>query len=116
MFPASYQTVGYIPAGTQTADPMHDPQLLSETEDHYWFQFDHGTGWQNADPLIPGAQVNQTFTAPAGTFTEVPDNLRRKTEVKLSAEITDAVGQLVTAQVILGRKESALPASAKMKS
>ena len=32
MFPASYQTVGYIPAGTQTSDPANDPQLLSETE------------------------------------------------------------------------------------
>src|SRR5262249_24791114 len=42
MFPASYQTVGYVPAGQQTADPAHDPQLLSETEDHYWFQFDPG--------------------------------------------------------------------------
>ena len=26
MFPASYQTVGYIPAGTETADPANDPQ------------------------------------------------------------------------------------------
>jgi hypothetical protein len=31
-FPASYQTVGYIPAGTQVSDPANDPQLLSETE------------------------------------------------------------------------------------
>jgi uncharacterized repeat protein (TIGR01451 family) len=30
MFPASYQTVGYIPAGTPKADPANDPQLLSE--------------------------------------------------------------------------------------
>ena len=28
MFPAQYQTVGYIPAGTQTSDPANDPQLL----------------------------------------------------------------------------------------
>ena len=28
MFPASYQTVGYIPAGTQTSDPANDSQLL----------------------------------------------------------------------------------------
>src|SRR6202042_2668061 len=31
MFPASFQTAGYIPAGTQVADPADDPQLLAET-------------------------------------------------------------------------------------
>src|SRR6202035_1874952 len=48
MFPASYQTVGDIPAGTQTADPANDPQLLAETESHYWFQFDPGSGITDA--------------------------------------------------------------------
>src|SRR5207253_1040762 len=36
MFPPSSQTVGYIPAGTKTADPAHDPKLLAETRDHFW--------------------------------------------------------------------------------
>jgi uncharacterized membrane protein len=87
MFPASYQTVGYIPAGTQTADPANDPQLLAETESHYWFQFDAGSGMQDADPLMAGATIGHTFTTSTSTFTEVPDNLREKTEVKLTAEI-----------------------------
>jgi uncharacterized repeat protein (TIGR01451 family) len=86
MFPASYQTVGYIPAGTQTADPTNDPQLLSETESHSWFQFEAGQGMQDADPLVAGAQVGQSFTAATGTFPSVPDDLRQKTEVKLNAE------------------------------
>jgi hypothetical protein len=86
MFPASYQSVGYIPAGTQTADPAHDPQMLSETESHYWFQFDAGSGTQDADPLMVGATIGQTFTASTGTFAEVPDSLREKTEVSLTAE------------------------------
>ena len=81
MFPASYQTVGYIPAGTQTSDPANDPQLLAETESHYWFQFDTGSGMQDADPLMAGATIGQTFTTATGTFTEVPDDLREKTEV-----------------------------------
>src|SRR5262249_27833067 len=75
MFPASFQTIGYIPAGTQTADPAHDPQLVSETRSHDWFQFDAGHGLQNADPLMSGAQIGQTFTTAQGTFTVVPDNL-----------------------------------------
>jgi uncharacterized repeat protein (TIGR01451 family) len=87
MFPASFQTVGYIPPGTPTADPANDPQLLSETESHYWFQFDAGSGMKDADPLLAGAQVGQTFTTSTGTFAEVSDTLREKTEVTLTAEI-----------------------------
>ena len=60
MFPASFQTVGYIPAGTQTSDPANDAQLLSETESHDWFQFDAGSGMQDADPLMAGATIGQT--------------------------------------------------------
>jgi len=94
MFPASVQTVGYIPAGTQTADPADDPQLLSETESHYWFQFDTGSGMTDADPLMAGATVGQTFTTSTGTFTEVPDSLREKIEVQVVAEITNTASAL----------------------
>ena len=86
MFPASFQTVGYVPPGTQVSDPANDPQLLSETESHYWFQFDAGSGMQDADPLMAGATIGQTFTTSTGTFTEIPDALRQKTEVQLVAE------------------------------
>jgi uncharacterized repeat protein (TIGR01451 family) len=86
MFPASYQTAGYIPAGTTTADPAHDSQLLSETEAHYWFQFDAGSGFQDADPLL-SASAGAKFATPQSTFTEVPDSLREKTEITLNAEI-----------------------------
>ena len=88
MFPPSYQTVGYIPAGTKTSDPANDPKLLSETKSHYWFQFDAGSGMKDADPLMGGATVGRSFTPSAVTFTEVPDALREKTTIKLNAEIT----------------------------
>ncbi len=87
MFPASYQTVGYIPAGTQVSAPANDPQLLSETESHYWFQFDTGSGMTDADPLIPGAAIGQTFTTSTGTFSAVPQSLEATTEIQLVAEI-----------------------------
>jgi uncharacterized membrane protein len=87
MFPVSYQTVGYIPAGTQTADPADDPQLLSETESHYWFQFDAGNGMQDADPLMAGAQLGQTYSAATGAFAEVAQSLRQTTELSLTAEM-----------------------------
>jgi uncharacterized membrane protein len=94
MFPASYQTVGYIPAGTQVSDPANDQTvqadgetLQEETESHYWFEFNTGNGWENADPLMAGAQIGQTFTAATGSFTEVAQSLRQTTEVSLTAEI-----------------------------
>ena len=86
MFPASDQTVGYVPSGTQTADPANDGQLLTETENHYWFQFNAGNGFQDADPLMSGATIGKTFTTSTGTFSDVPDNLRAKTTIQLDAE------------------------------
>ena len=94
MFPASYQTVGYIPAGTQTSDPADDPQLLSETESHYWFQFNTGSGMQDADPLIAGATIGQTFTTSTGTFTQVAAGLEATTEVQLVAEMSGSASAL----------------------
>src|SRR5262249_11724592 len=87
MFPASSQTVGLIPAGTTVADPANDPQLLAETRDHYWLQFDTGSGFQDADSSgLPGGGIGTAFTPATSTFTEVADNLRHKVEVKLNAE------------------------------
>ncbi len=94
MFPVQYQTVGYIPAGTQTSDPANDPQLLSETESHYWFQFDTGSGMTDADPLMPGATIGQTFTTSTGTFTAVPQSLEATTEITLNAEFYNQISGL----------------------
>jgi len=118
MFPASYQTVGYIPADTQSSDPANDPQLLAETESHYWFQFDAGSGMEDADPLMAavtsGGQVGQAFTANTGTFAEVPDALRETTEISLTAElyypgfstITGVLGELNGASGIVGTTQT----------
>ncbi len=94
MFPASYQTVGYIPSGTQTSDPANDPQLLSETESHDWFQFDTGSGMTDADPLMAGATIGQTFTTATGTFTAVSQSLEATTEITLNAEFYNQIGEL----------------------
>ena len=88
MFPNSFQTVGYIPAGTQVSDPAHDLTLLAETRDHYWIEYDTGNGFQDADPEFAGAPIDQPVTMVQNTFAEVPDNLRHKVEVKLNAELS----------------------------
>ncbi len=94
MFPASDQTVGYLDPGTTLSDPADDPQLLAETEAHYWFQFDTGSGFQNADALMAGATIGQSFTTSTGTFAEVAQNLRATTEVQLVAEIDNTADSL----------------------
>ena len=87
MFPASYQTVGTIAAGTTISDPANDAQLLVETESHDWFQFNTGSGMRDADPLMAGATIGQTFTTATGTFAAVPGDLEETTEVQLVAEM-----------------------------
>ena len=96
MFPASYQTVGYIPAGTPVADPANDPKLLAETRNHYWVQFDAtGAGFVNADSSnLPGGGIGTAFTTTTETFTEVADALRHKVRVKLDAETYSQIGAL----------------------
>jgi hypothetical protein len=104
MFPASYQTAGYIPAGTQTSDPADDPTLLSETAQHYWFQFDSGSGMQDADPEFSGQAMGQTATASTGSFVEVPQNVRQTTEVSLTAEIYNQGAAALTGSNGLSRR------------
>ena len=94
MFPAQDETIGLIPAGTQLSDPANDPHLLAETVDHYWFQFDIGSGMEDADPLMPGATIGQPFTTSTGTFAEVADDLRATTEIQLVAEVTNTADSL----------------------
>lgn len=87
MFPAAYQTVGDVPAGTVTADPADDYELIDDAETYYWFQFDTGSGMTNADPLMPGATIGQSLTTATGTFTAIPQDLEETTEIQLVAEI-----------------------------
>ena len=65
--------LGCVATGLDASDPARRPQLLAETESHDWYQFNTGSGMQDADPLMPGATIGQTFAASTGTFTDVPD-------------------------------------------
>ena len=90
MFPAPVETVGYIPVGTSTSNPLNNSSLYADsTSTHTWFQFDtgDGKGMRDADPLIAGSTVGQSFASAQRTFSEVPDDQRHKTEITLSAEI-----------------------------
>ena len=86
MFPESFQVVGSIPAGATLSDPADDPQLLAETRQHFWFQYDTGGGFVDADTAFADALPGQTFTTGTSTSAEIVDSLRHKVTVQLVAE------------------------------
>jgi len=94
MFPASTRTVGYVPPGAPTADPANDPNLLAETQDHWWVEaYLPGQGWQDLDPSCAGATVGQSVVPPGSVATdgtdriaEVPDATRSKVTVGVKVE------------------------------
>ena len=79
---------GLHPGRHADGRPGERPAAPVRDRIHYWFQFDAGSGMPDADPLMAGATIGQTFTTATGTFTEVPDALREKTTIQLNAEIT----------------------------
>jgi large repetitive protein len=94
MFPAPERISGLVNPGIATADPVHDPALMAQAQDHTWFQFDAGGGFVDADPLIAGAQLGQTFATAANLFAEVPDALRHKVRIQLNAEFYNSSSSL----------------------
>ena len=88
MFPAPLRVFGYVAPGVEKADPANDPQLLAETGDHYWMQFDAGSGFKAADPLFSQSVVGQAFCASDQPFTEVPEPLRHQVTISLVRELT----------------------------
>jgi hypothetical protein len=89
MFPPVLRVVGCPPPDAERADPANDPQLLAETRQHYWVEFDAGSGFVAADPTFKLSQIGQAFTAPLDTFTEVPDALRHWVTIRLKAETSN---------------------------
>lgn len=61
MFPPTFKTVGFIPEDSGLSDPANDPQLLEETKEHYWVEFNSGNGFVSADPTFAEAQLEQQF-------------------------------------------------------
>ncbi len=88
MFPTPDTVIGLVPSGVTPADPVNDPQLLAETEDHYWIEFGGAGGFQDMDPLIAGSQIGQAFAPVTTTFAAVPTALDHTVEVQLQSEMT----------------------------
>jgi uncharacterized membrane protein len=95
MFTMPCQVVGLIPPGATLSDPANDRRLLAETREHYWVEFDTGSGFTAADPLFKECLLGQAFAAATERFDEVPDQLRHKVTIRLNAELTGGLSGLV---------------------
>ena len=88
MFPNNPALGGFVPAGTPTADPLNDPALIAQAQEHAWVEaYLPGSGWTAFDPTFATANAGDTFTAPVGgRIAELDDNLRHKVTLQLKAE------------------------------
>ncbi|MCA9971895.1 MAG: transglutaminase domain-containing protein, partial [Anaerolineales bacterium] len=91
MFPAPTRLVGRLDPALQTADPVNDPDLIAQVQDHWWVEaFLPGSGWTNLDPSFPTAAIGDAFATPASDGTdriaELPDAVRHKVTIRVKVE------------------------------
>ncbi len=91
MFPERNGVAGYLPDGTQTADPLNDPALINRVADHWWVEaYLPGQGWTNLDPSFPTAQPGDIFATPSGSGIDrigaLPDSLSYNVQLELQVE------------------------------
>lgn len=75
--------------------PAPEPDLAAALADHWWAQFDDGTGWQDADWLTADGRAPATAAevmAPA----DLPADLYHRVRLVLSVEQVDQGAALVT--------------------
>jgi uncharacterized membrane protein len=91
MFPDRNGVAGYLPDGTQTADPLNDPALINRVADHWWVEaYLPGQGWTNLDPSFPTAQPGDIFATPSGSGSDrvaaLPGSLSYTVQLELQVE------------------------------
>lgn len=103
MFPTTGAVVGYVPDGTETADPGSDPDLLAEARDHWWVEAYLDGAWVAMDPSFRYAALGDTFATllppgegpgDGGPFAQVPDEVRHKVTVTIEVERYDPLSYL----------------------
>lgn len=93
MFPDPKGVAGYLPDGTELADPINDPDLISLVQDHWWVEaYLPGSGWTDLDPSFASAVPGDVFATPGNNdqIAEIPDTLRHKVTFALEVEQFDS--------------------------
>lgn len=89
MFVIPQGTIGYLPSNAIISDPLNNPELIAEVQDHWWVQaYLADQGWVHLDPSFANATVDTFFVSVPDPepLTEVPDALRHKVTIKLQTE------------------------------
>ncbi len=97
MFPTTGAVVGYVPEDVEVSDPINDPKLLAEAQDHWWVEAYLDGAWVAMDPTFKYAEPGQTFTTPEGDpLSEIPDDARHKVTVSIETERYDMLSYLLS--------------------
>ncbi len=86
MFPEPVEVVGHVPSDAAVSDPVNDPILLAETQDHWWVQAYIGGQWLSLDPTFATANPGDVFATAVDVFAEAPDVQRHKVTLRLKVE------------------------------
>ena len=91
MFPTPNQVIGHVPPEVVVSDPVNDPALIVEVQDHWWVEaYLPGIGWIDLDPSFAAAAVGDSFATPTGDGTdqiaELPESIRHQVHLTLKAE------------------------------
>ena len=90
MFPEPYQLIGRLPEDAEISDPLSDSELLSETKQHFWVEFQPETELLFFDPSFAETRIGDSFAAAEARFPEVDERDRHKVTVSLVTETYSA--------------------------
>ena len=66
--------------------PVPGDSLVREASDHLWLEYAKGQEWVALDPSVSGAQIGQTFADRRDEWTEIPDALFHRVEIRVVVE------------------------------
>ncbi len=60
--------------------------FVTETQDHYWVQWERGGAWTDLDPSYATATPGTAYTTAAATFETLPDALFHRIDIRVRVE------------------------------